>query len=208
MNTSPRGSATSRESKFSFVYRGFRGLSVSPVSRVKSCSRQISPLPNRACAGWSRTLILMRFRCVKCSMRGRCSTRSSARLRVVGSGCGRGRRDVRDRRPGSDPGPHRPRAVGGGDPQARDHQGVDVANVTHLGRSPTIAQRVALWWRSPECTREGCTRPQDVPRLGTRARQRQAGNGPTRRPPPSQLPGATRRWLIAQTRTGNPCSAR
>jgi len=37
---------------------------------------------------------------------------------------------------------------------------VDVANVTHLGRSPTIAQRVALWWRSPECTREGCTRTQ------------------------------------------------
>jgi hypothetical protein len=39
-------------------------------------------------------------------------------------------------------------------------KGVDVANVTHLGRSPTMAQRVALWWRSPECTREGCTRTQ------------------------------------------------
>jgi hypothetical protein len=39
-------------------------------------------------------------------------------------------------------------------------RGVDVANVTHLGRSPTMAQRVALWWRSPECTREGCTRTQ------------------------------------------------
>jgi hypothetical protein len=39
-------------------------------------------------------------------------------------------------------------------------QGVDVANVTHLGRSPTTAQRVALWWRSPECTRAGCTRTQ------------------------------------------------
>jgi hypothetical protein len=37
-------------------------------------------------------------------------------------------------------------------------KGGDVANVTHLGRSPTMAQRVALWWRSPECTREGCTR--------------------------------------------------
>ena len=23
-----------------------------------------------------------------------------------------------------------------------------------------MAQRVALWWRSPECTREGCTRTQ------------------------------------------------
>ena len=39
-------------------------------------------------------------------------------------------------------------------------KGVDVANVTHLGRSPTMAQRVALWWLSPECTREGCTRTQ------------------------------------------------
>jgi hypothetical protein len=39
-------------------------------------------------------------------------------------------------------------------------KGVDVANVTHLGRSPTMAQRVALLWRSPECTREGCTRTQ------------------------------------------------
>jgi hypothetical protein len=39
-------------------------------------------------------------------------------------------------------------------------KGVDVANVTHLGRSPTMAQRAALWWRSPECTREGCTRTQ------------------------------------------------
>ena len=28
-------------------------------------------------------------------------------------------------------------------------KGMDVANVTHLGRSPTMAQRVALWWRSP-----------------------------------------------------------
>jgi hypothetical protein len=39
-------------------------------------------------------------------------------------------------------------------------KGVDVANVTHLGRSPTVAQQVALWWRSPMCTREGCTRTQ------------------------------------------------
>ncbi|HTL84519.1 MAG TPA: hypothetical protein VL856_05010, partial [Acidimicrobiia bacterium] len=37
-------------------------------------------------------------------------------------------------------------------------KGVDVMNVTHLGRSPTVAQQVALWWRSPECTAEGCTR--------------------------------------------------
>jgi hypothetical protein len=37
-------------------------------------------------------------------------------------------------------------------------KGVDVANVTHLGRSVTVAQQVALWWLSPTCTREGCTR--------------------------------------------------
>jgi hypothetical protein len=36
-------------------------------------------------------------------------------------------------------------------------KGVDVANVTHLGRSVTVAQQVALWWISPDCTREGCT---------------------------------------------------
>jgi hypothetical protein len=48
-------------------------------------------------------------------------------------------------------------------------KGVDVANVTHLGRSATIAQKVALWWQSPMCTREGCTRTQrlqDDHRLG------------------------------------------
>jgi hypothetical protein len=39
-------------------------------------------------------------------------------------------------------------------------KGVDVANVTHLGRNATIAQKVALWWQSPMCTREGCTRTQ------------------------------------------------
>jgi hypothetical protein len=37
-------------------------------------------------------------------------------------------------------------------------KGVDVANVTHLGRSPTMAQKVALMWQSPECIVEGCTR--------------------------------------------------
>src|SRR5712671_2447335 len=39
-------------------------------------------------------------------------------------------------------------------------KGVDVANVTHLGRAPTVAQMAALWWRSPECERLGCTRTQ------------------------------------------------
>ena len=37
-------------------------------------------------------------------------------------------------------------------------KGVDVANVTHLGRSATVAQQVALWWQSPDCTGSGCTR--------------------------------------------------
>jgi hypothetical protein len=39
-------------------------------------------------------------------------------------------------------------------------KGVDVANVTHLGRSATVAQQVALWWQSHMCQREGCTRTQ------------------------------------------------
>jgi hypothetical protein len=37
-------------------------------------------------------------------------------------------------------------------------KGVDVANVTHLGRGVTVAQQVALWWQAPGCTRSGCTR--------------------------------------------------
>ena len=37
-------------------------------------------------------------------------------------------------------------------------KGVDVMNVTHLGRSATVAQQVALWYQQPCCTAEGCTR--------------------------------------------------
>jgi hypothetical protein len=37
-------------------------------------------------------------------------------------------------------------------------RGVDVVNVTHLGRGPTIAQQVALLYRQPMCTVEGCCR--------------------------------------------------
>ncbi|HMG30753.1 MAG TPA: HNH endonuclease signature motif containing protein, partial [Jiangellaceae bacterium] len=37
-------------------------------------------------------------------------------------------------------------------------RGVDVANVTHLGRGPTAAQRIALAWASPGCTVAGCPR--------------------------------------------------
>ncbi|HMG31539.1 MAG TPA: HNH endonuclease signature motif containing protein, partial [Jiangellaceae bacterium] len=37
-------------------------------------------------------------------------------------------------------------------------RGVDVANVTHLGRGPTAAQRLALAWASPGCTVTGCGR--------------------------------------------------
>ncbi len=35
-------------------------------------------------------------------------------------------------------------------------KGVDVLNVTHLGRGPTAAQKIALLWASPTCTVEGC----------------------------------------------------
>ncbi len=41
-------------------------------------------------------------------------------------------------------------------------KGVDVVNVTHLGRAPTAAQQAALWWRSPTCTAAGCNRTQFV----------------------------------------------
>ncbi len=36
--------------------------------------------------------------------------------------------------------------------------GVDVANVTHLGRGPTTAQKIALMWTTPTCTADGCHR--------------------------------------------------
>ena len=35
-------------------------------------------------------------------------------------------------------------------------KGVAVANVTHLGRGPTAAQRAALLWTSPTCAVQGC----------------------------------------------------
>ena len=37
-------------------------------------------------------------------------------------------------------------------------RGVDVLNVTHLGRGPTAAQKIALAWSSPGCIVEGCWR--------------------------------------------------
>ena len=37
-------------------------------------------------------------------------------------------------------------------------RGVDVLNVTHLGRGPTIAQKMALLWQSPGCCVTGCAR--------------------------------------------------
>jgi hypothetical protein len=37
-------------------------------------------------------------------------------------------------------------------------KGVDVLNVTHLGRGPTIAQEVALLFQQPLCIVEGCYR--------------------------------------------------
>ncbi len=36
--------------------------------------------------------------------------------------------------------------------------GVDVANVTHLGRGPTTAQKIALLWTNPTCSVHGCDR--------------------------------------------------
>ena len=36
--------------------------------------------------------------------------------------------------------------------------GVEVRNVTHLGRGPSTAQKIALLWEQPLCTREGCGR--------------------------------------------------
>jgi hypothetical protein len=37
-------------------------------------------------------------------------------------------------------------------------KGIDVLNVTHLGRSATVAQDIALRWQSPRCRVLGCTR--------------------------------------------------
>jgi hypothetical protein len=37
-------------------------------------------------------------------------------------------------------------------------RGVDVLNVTHLGRGPTAAQRAALLWTNPTCSVLGCNR--------------------------------------------------
>jgi hypothetical protein len=36
-------------------------------------------------------------------------------------------------------------------------KGVDVVNVTHLGRGATAAQRVGLLWTSPKCANEACS---------------------------------------------------
>jgi hypothetical protein len=36
-------------------------------------------------------------------------------------------------------------------------KGTGVANVTHLGRGPTVAQRIALLWTSPGCDVRGCS---------------------------------------------------
>jgi hypothetical protein len=36
-------------------------------------------------------------------------------------------------------------------------KGVDVANVVHLGRGPTAAQRIALLWSKPKCANVACS---------------------------------------------------
>ena len=81
-------------------------------------------------------------------------------------------------------------------------KGVDVANVTHLGRSATVAQQVALWWKSAACTVSGCTRTQRLQkrpplRMGqnkenTTRRARPALQTPPRPQNPTQL-GTRRR---------------
>jgi len=35
-------------------------------------------------------------------------------------------------------------------------KGVDVLHVTHLGRGVSMAQQIALCWKQPVCTRQGC----------------------------------------------------
>ncbi|MEY2422530.1 MAG: hypothetical protein QOI95_2597 [Acidimicrobiaceae bacterium] len=37
-------------------------------------------------------------------------------------------------------------------------KGIDVQNVTHLGRGPNMAQKIALLWQQPVCTRDICNR--------------------------------------------------
>jgi hypothetical protein len=37
-------------------------------------------------------------------------------------------------------------------------RGVDVQGVVHLGRGPTVAQKIALRWQTPQCTVLGCSR--------------------------------------------------
>jgi hypothetical protein len=37
-------------------------------------------------------------------------------------------------------------------------RGKDVVNVTHLGRGPTVSQKVAMLWGSPGCAVTGCPR--------------------------------------------------
>jgi hypothetical protein len=101
--------------------------------------------------------------------------------------------------------------------------GIDVKNVTHLGRGPTVAQQVALWWESPTCRVLDCActsrlqndhrndwtyvhetvfenldplcqhhhKSQDPLRLGPHRRHRTPTHGPTRRPPPPQIPRTT-----------------
>ena len=80
------------------------------------------------------------------------------RPRVTPARNRRGRRDLRDRRPRTHPGVGRAELLGDAILKLVITKGVDVINVTHLGRSPTVAQQVALWWLAPMCTAEGCTR--------------------------------------------------
>ena len=74
--------------------------------------------------------------------------------------------------------------------------GVDVANVTHLGRGPTAAQKAALLWMNPICSVAGL--PPEPGRVGP-------PRNPGRRP---STPGWTS-WTrcAASTTTSKPASA-
>ena len=127
------------------------------------------------------------------------------RPRRAGAGPGRGRRDLRDRRDRTDPGEHRSCQLLG---EATLHlvitKGVDVANVTYLGRAPNAAQRIALLWQSPTCTVEGC------PRRGGLQNDHAmpwAAGGPTELAQPAAAlctasPAQDDRWLGPEPRHG------
>ena len=64
-------------------------------------------------------------------------------------------------------------------------KGVEVRNVTSLGRGPTAAQKIALLWEQPVCSVQHCGRraPRGRPRLRSRVREDEAHPPRRARPP-------------------------